>query len=438
MSLMAIVGVGYENLMLKVQDTTATAGNIEVRYDPGAGRVVVSTYAPNEGSIVRGQFTQQFQPGDHFGARADSVGAVRVFRNGVIVGQVDVSSWAFATEGGRIGISALGLNGGGVLDDFGGGDASPVGESPPRALITLPLDGSTYYSGQTVNLSGSGLDVESRPQQLQFGWTVDLYHNNHIHPSVYTFAGPHAAFPGVNHDDGTGVHMLVKLTATDPQGQASDTAYAAIWPEIDLRTDPIQVDPVTPIETQSALYTLVIHNDGRMPAPISHWALLANDVALAQGDTVIRALDSLRVVVKTALPTAGFWTLRLVADSTNTVHELDEADNVSLQALTVVRATTGVPAMLPARLELSLPAPNPSHGEVSFALALPREAEVELRIIDLQGRVVHQEAKRRYLPGRWSLTWDGRIHGAAAAPGVYLARIRIGETAFTRRIALIR
>jgi glucose/arabinose dehydrogenase len=432
------IGVGAENLLLKVQDTTATAGCIEVKYDPGAGRVAVSTSTPAGGSVVHGLFLQQFQAGDRFGARADSVGAVRVFRNGEIVGEVDVSTWAFATAGGRIGLSALGLSGEGVLDDFGGGDAIPEGESPPRAMITLPVDGSTYYSGQIVNLGGSGLDVESPPQQLQFRWAVDLYHNNHIHPSVYTFTGPHAAFPGMNHDDGTGVHMLVKLTAMDPQGQVSDTAYATIWPEIDLRADPIQVNPETPLETQSALYTLTIHNDGRMPAPISHWALLANDVALAQGDTVIRALDSLRIVVKAALPTAGFWTLRLVADSTGAVHELDEDDNVSLRALTVVRGTTDVPDALPARLELSLPAPNPSHGEVSFALALPRETDVELRILDLQGRVVHQEAKRRYVAGRWSLTWDGRVHGAPAPPGVYLARILVGEAAFTRRIALIR
>jgi len=432
------VELGTESLMLKVQDSTSAASHIEVRYEPGAGRVVVSTYAPGEGGFARGLFFAQFSAGDRFGARVDSLGLVRVFRNSTLIGQVSVADWQFATAGGRIGLTAIGLNGGGVLDDFGGGTAVPSSNTRPIARIVGPRAGSTYYAGQTVDLVGSGLDAESLPDLLHYGWTVDLYHNNHIHPSVYTFTGPHAAFTAANHDDGTGVHLLVKLVVTDPEGLPSDTAYAAIWPEIDLRADPVRTDPESPTATESALYTMVIHNDGRMPAPISHWSLTANDIVLARGDTVIRALDSLRAVVKTGLPHAGFWTIRLVADSAGVVHETDETNNSSVRSLAVIRNTTGVSDALPSRLELSLPAPNPSRAEVHLALALPRPAEVEFQVLDLQGRVVHSEARRRFAAGRWTLVWDGRVAGAAGPPGLYLARVRVGATAMTRRIALLR
>jgi glucose/arabinose dehydrogenase len=430
------IGLGTENLMLKVQDSTAASAHIEVRYDASPGIVHIDTYAPSEGLIERSQFPARFQAGDQFGARADSVGAVRVFQNTQLIGEADVSEWPLVAAGGHIGLSVVGD--GGVLDDFGGGDAIPTGLSPPRARITLPTDGSTYYVGENIHLSGTGMDVESPPDQLHFRWTVDLYHSNHIHPSIYTFTNQQAIFPAMSHEDGAGVHLLAKLVASDFTGFVSDTAYAEIWPEIDLRADPVQVVPESPAENENATYSLMIHNDGRMPAPVFHWALTANSVVLAQGDTVVAALDSLKLSVTAALPSAGTWTVRLVADSTQSVHETDETNNVSLRALDVQHGTAGVPPALPARLELSLPAPNPSRGAVSFALALPQQSDVEVQVLDLQGREVYHAARRRYPAGRWTLAWDGRASGAQAAPGLYLARVRVGGTAFTRRIALIR
>ena len=432
------VALGLEDLLLKVQDTTSVAAEIQVRYDPGGGRVVVSTYSPGEGWSARGQFLVHFEPGDQFGARADSIGMVRVFQNSQLAGEVDASAWQFATSGGRIGLSAIGLGTGGTLDDFGGGDAIPTGLSPPRAMITLPVNASTYYAGENVNLVGSGMDLVSPPTQLHFHWAVDLYHSNHIHPAIFTFTEPSATFPAMSHEDGIGVHMVVKLTAMNERGFVSDTAYTTIWPEIDLRADTIRVDPGNPVQGQSASYSLMIHNDGRMPAPIFHWALTANDLVLAQGDTVVSALDSLRLTASATLPTAGAWTLRLVADSTGEVHETDETNNVRVQPLNVLSASAAVSTDRPRQLELSRPSPNPSRGTVSFALAMPEPADVELQVLDVQGRDVYREATRRFAAGRWALVWDGRSRGAPAAPGLYLARVRVGGTTFIRRIALIR
>jgi len=89
---------------------------------------------------------------------------------------------------------------------------------------------------------------------------------------------------------------------------------------------------------------------------------------------------------------------------------------------------------LPAQLELSSAYPNPSAHETSFDLALPRAARVSWTIYDLQGRAVWSE--ERFLgAGLTQLRWEGAsADGARVTNGVYLARVQIGEVAFTRRL----
>jgi glucose/arabinose dehydrogenase len=430
---------GEENLMLKVQGTTWSTGHIEVRYDPAGAKVDVNTYAPSQNWIFRGTVPASFLPGDQFGARADSAGTLTVFKNGTSVGQVSLGNWPFRASGGRIGMTLTGLSSGGLLDNFGGGTVVVSTNTPPVATILEPLDGSFYYAGQTVDLEGSATDAESASNLLFDQWVVDLHHNNHVHPAIYTFTGPQAAFTGMNHDDGTGVHMLIKFTATDPQGFVSDTATVSIWPEIDLRPGPVAISPDPVVSGGNALFTGVIHNDGRMPAPISHWVLRLDDTVLAEGDTVVAAQDSVLLSVNAFATGAGAVTVRLTADSAGVVHETDETDNASVRSLTIETGTTAVPVTVPTRLELSAPAPNPSRGLVAFRLDLPAASDVEFRIVDLQGRAIHDQLVRGKPPGRWTLSWDGRLEGGhPAPPGLYLARVRVQGRTFVRRVAIIR
>jgi hypothetical protein len=93
---------------------------------------------------------------------------------------------------------------------------------------------------------------------------------------------------------------------------------------------------------------------------------------------------------------------------------------------------------LPADIALSSPAPNPTSGALAFSLDLPREADVAMRVLDVQGRVVWQEATRHYDAGRWRLSWNGRTAGGPAQPGIYLLRVDVGGRSFIRRAAVIR
>jgi hypothetical protein len=88
----------------------------------------------------------------------------------------------------------------------------------------------------------------------------------------------------------------------------------------------------------------------------------------------------------------------------------------------------------PAMVEFSNGFPNPSRGAVEFALDLPRDAQVEWSVYDVQGRTVWSQS-RVFAAGRATLRWDGQdATGQRAATGIYMVRARVGAATFTRRV----
>lgn len=84
--------------------------------------------------------------------------------------------------------------------------------------------------------------------------------------------------------------------------------------------------------------------------------------------------------------------------------------------------------------------PTPSRAGVNLQFVLPAAATVRLEVFDALGRRV-----RVLLPatetsaGEHRERWDGQdAAGRAAAPGVYLAKLVVGDRVLTRRIALLR
>lgn len=95
------------------------------------------------------------------------------------------------------------------------------------------------------------------------------------------------------------------------------------------------------------------------------------------------------------------------------------------------------PGAVPA-LRLGPAQPNPSRGEVTFSLLLPDASRVEFEVFDLSGRRLHSEARVRSA-GAHALHWRGRDpQGARAAPGLYLARVRVAGEESVRRVVLAR
>jgi hypothetical protein len=80
--------------------------------------------------------------------------------------------------------------------------------------------------------------------------------------------------------------------------------------------------------------------------------------------------------------------------------------------------------------------PNPSRGELRLPLSLPRAAEVDWALHDVQGRRVATLWRGRTEAGRLEL--QGRAPGALA-PGLYFSRVRVdGREVSARRVAIVR
>ena len=191
------------DLMLKVQGNSWSDPHIEVRYDDVVKKVKVATYTPAAGGWVDfGAVNATLVSGDQLGARARPDGTVQLFKNGVLLGQLSVASWQYATAGGRIGLTLDGTTGA-RFDNFGGGNTVTGGNTKPHATILTPADGSFYVAGDVISLTGTATDAEQSSSSLTYLWEMDIHHNNHIHPNSEVLPGQNTSYVAVNHDDGT-------------------------------------------------------------------------------------------------------------------------------------------------------------------------------------------------------------------------------------------
>jgi FlgD Ig-like domain len=100
---------------------------------------------------------------------------------------------------------------------------------------------------------------------------------------------------------------------------------------------------------------------------------------------------------------------------------------------------TGVPQTAVAS-ELSLGAPMPCPARTSvrldFTMASPASGEVE--VFDLSGRRVASIARGPFAAGTSSVRWDlTDAAGRRVAPGIYLARVRVGARSESRRVIVV-
>lgn len=327
------------DVLLKSQDVALDAPRIRVRHDVSAALTRVSVWDALNGWVEQGQpFAGAFVAGQRLGARALSNGMVQVWRDSTVLGSVDLSGVPVALGEGRIG---FGLSGAAArLDDFGGGDAVVDPDQPPVVSITSPSAGSFFVQGDTLRLRGVATDAEEVADSLLWAWSVDLLHNNHAHPTVFTSLSRTPDLVAGNHDDGTGVSLRVKLSVSDHAGHTTTQSHL-VHPEVDLAPTGVQVTPDTLGTSGVAEYHFVLHNLGRMPAPRSRWRLTAANVTIAQGDTGVAANDSVAVRVRAGAPLGqGVAFLRLTVDTLTAVSEPDESNNSRMRTIQVLDGPT--------------------------------------------------------------------------------------------------
>lgn len=335
-----LVPGGRWTLVLKSQSADTSAARLEVRWDAGALRLSVHSRELGGAWVKHGARSGvTLAAGDTLGARAYSNGIVVVHRGAAGRDTIDASAWAHASAGGHTGFALAG-SAAARLDDWGSGDAVIDPDQPPVVSITSPADSSFFVVGDTLRMRGTASDAESPSGSLAWRWSVDLRHNNHTHPEVAATSAQTLDLVAEDHDDGTGIWFVVRLAVTDPE-QHTSTRTVHVFPEVDLTAAGFAVAPETLGTSGQAEASFWLRNSGREPAPRTRWRLTHGAVTLAEGDTSVAGLDSVRVTARFATAfTPGTVTLRVRVDTLQQVVETDEQQQSVTRDLVVLAGST--------------------------------------------------------------------------------------------------
>jgi glucose/arabinose dehydrogenase len=104
--------------------------------------------------------------------------------------------------------------------------------SAPQGTITMPVAGTLFSGGQTINFAGSASDPEDGTLPASaFTWQVDLHHETHVHPFVQPVTGVTAGSFRTS-DRGhpeTNTFYRITLTVRDSDG-LSHTSFVDLRP----------------------------------------------------------------------------------------------------------------------------------------------------------------------------------------------------------------
>lgn len=83
--------------------------------------------------------------------------------------------------------------------------------------------------------------------------------------------------------------------------------------------------------------------------------------------------------------------------------------------------------------------PNPFNPQTTVHFDLPRDQNVEMRIVNMDGRTVRTLIQGPMVAGPHSAVWDGRdAQGRNLATGLYLVQLKLETVEFTHKITLIK
>jgi hypothetical protein len=146
------------------------------------------------------------------------------------------------------------------------------------------------------------------------------------------------------------------------------------------------------------------------------WATLAADRRLEGGMTV--AMD------RTAVAGTEYW-YRLVARQQTGATTL----------FGPLRATAG---SLVARSELGAVRPNPGKGNFTVDFSVPRQSNVRVSVLDVQGREVALLFSGPHGPGLYQAVWTGETAKGLAPVGMYFVRYQAPDKVLFSRLVLAR
>ncbi len=151
---------------------------------------------------------------------------------------------------------------------------------------------------------------------------------------------------------------------------------------------------------------------------------------------LVRTGDQLKTFLGAKDTVILFWTVK-TKDPTNAI-----VNNIDTSSVNLVRGKiTGVESFdaLPKEFAMDQNYPNPFNPSTSIKFALPKDADVQLKVYDLLGREVRTLVNSDVKAGRHEVLWDGRNEmGAQVASGVYLYRITAGSFVSIKKMMMLK
>ena len=120
-------------------------------------------------------------------------------------------------------------------------------------------------------------------------------------------------------------------------------------------------------------------------------------------------------------------------------------DDVTVSTLSGVQTPVGVVpepeflATVPKSVELLQNYPNPFNPSTIIRYGVPKASDVKVEIFNLLGQKVITLVDRNQIAGTYEVTWNGNsASGNIVAGGMYFYRLRIGDTAVTKKMIFLK
>jgi hypothetical protein len=309
----------------------------------------------------------------------------------------------------------------------------------PSVGVTVPNGGESWIAGTVHNITWSQT-ISGVKDSIYYStdagssWTGVAYYNPPPAPLQHVWNVPLPAT----------TQARVKVVTWDADGgrveDKSDADFTIVMPVRDVGILSI-IQPVDTVDSGATVVpSATVRNFGDLqetfPVRFNIGGFYTADTAVTIDPGVTDTVFFLDWVASQLGTHAVRCSTRMAGDG-------NDANDRALGSVVVVSPPPGIAQEennpLPLVFALSQPFPNPSASGALIRYALPRPAQVELRIYDVAGTLVRRLVDGVQTAGYRSARWDGSDdRGRTVAPGVYYCRFKADDFLAAQKLVVRR
>jgi alpha-tubulin suppressor-like RCC1 family protein len=299
----------------------------------------------------------------------------------------------------------------GKIGAFNGFFVQTMGSDPE---IIIPDSSKTYETEEFLGKERAGNQI--------YSFSLEAKHEDGLaNSSWFQFSGE--GRPGIDSFD---AHKLVPLSAKYViLGSVLNDSTTLDINNLPLNGDPIEI-PLQLTTTESGSFTL---SKADMNIP-EDWQILLID---SQNGESSDLENEYRFTVDQPVAKAAPKDL-LITSFPMKVASAAKKDPRFLLKITPGLSTGIEEPDMPKEINLSQNYPNPFNPSTVISYQLPVNSKVELRVFDVLGREVAMLVNERMTPGYHKVTFDA----GNLASGMYIYRLKAGNTVITKKLTLIK